>query len=78
MIFNISNPQPGTWQTLVQYSVSTANVYGTSAGFEFNTQVNMAVNAAATLAAGDVWEVTADVEDEGQPVPGLRCCRGAG
>ncbi|WAC61377.1 vWA domain-containing protein [Brevundimonas sp. SL130] len=69
-IFNLANPQPGVWQTLVQYSVGSP-VWGTSAGFEFDTQVNLHFDAPATLTAGAPLVARAQVLDEGQPVEGL-------
>ncbi|MFL6675322.1 MAG: vWA domain-containing protein [Massilia sp.] len=70
VIFNLNNPQPGRWQTLIQYSVPT-QIWGTSAGFEFDTQVNLQVDAPKFLKAGDTLRATAIVLDEGKPVEGL-------
>lgn len=69
-IFNLNTPQPGTWQTLVQYSVGSP-VWGTAAGFEFNTQVTLNLEAPATLKAGEPLLAQVRVLDEGEPVEGL-------
>jgi hypothetical protein len=69
-IFNIANPQPGTWQALIQYAVPSP-IWGTTAGFEFDTQVNLRVDAPRTLKAGEPLRATAQVLDEGKPVEGL-------
>jgi hypothetical protein len=69
-IFNIANPQPGTWQALIQYAVPNP-IWGNTAGFEFDTQVNLRVDAPKTLKAGDALRATAHVLDEGKVVEGL-------
>ncbi|HEU0301834.1 MAG TPA: vWA domain-containing protein [Longimicrobium sp.] len=69
-IFNLDGVQPGTWNTLVQYSVPQP-VYGTMGGFQLDTQVNMEVAAPTMQAAGEPLRFTAQVTDEGQPVEGL-------
>jgi hypothetical protein len=69
-IFNLSNAEPGTWRTLVQYSVPQ-QVYGTSAGFQFDTTVGLQVDAPALHSAGKPLRFNAKVLDEGQPVEGL-------
>lgn len=69
-IFNLTNPQPGNWQALVQYSVAS-QVWGTAAGFEFDTAVGLYVDAPSTLAAGQPLVARAQVLDEGKPVEGL-------
>jgi hypothetical protein len=69
-IFNVPNPQPGVWQTLIQYSVNS-QIYGTTAGFEFDTVVNLTFDAPTTLRAGEPLHFTAQVVDEGKVVEGL-------
>jgi len=69
-IFNIASPQPGTWQALIQYAVPSP-IWGNTAGFEFDTQVNLRVDAPKTLPAGEPLRATARVLDEGKVVEGL-------
>jgi hypothetical protein len=69
-IFNLTNVKPGLWKTLVQYSVPQP-AFGTVGGFQFNTQVNLFVDAPTLHTAGKPLYITASVLDEGMPVEGL-------
>jgi hypothetical protein len=69
-IFNLPSVQPGTWRTLVQYSVPQP-AWGTHAGFQFNTVANLEVVAPNVCKVGNPLRFTARLLDEGKPVEGL-------
>lgn len=69
-IFNLSSVQPGTWRTLVQYSVPS-QVYGTAGSFEFNSQVSLDVDAPVFHSSGKPLPFSVKMSDEGQGLDGL-------
>ncbi len=69
-IFNLENVQPGTWHTLVQYSVPMS-IYGTSGGFQFDTVVNLEVDGPSYHPIGEPLTFRARMIDEGSPIEGL-------
>jgi len=71
-IFNLQDVQAGTWRTLVQYSVSS-QIYGTSAGFQFNTiaSVSLDIDAPAVHEVGKPLSFKAKIIGNNEPIEGL-------
>lgn len=66
-IFNVYGVRPGTWKTLVQYSVPD-NLYGTTGGFEFNTLTTLDVEAPYIHKKGEPLTFTAKLLGDGKPI----------
>ena len=73
VVFDVPNPQVGTWNVYVQYAGSVNALYVTTGVFEFTpagaSEIRLAVDAPAVLAAGSALNVKARLlhEDE-EPV----------
>ncbi|HEY5262237.1 MAG TPA: VWA domain-containing protein [Solirubrobacteraceae bacterium] len=70
-IFNLQSPQPGTWQVLAQYTVQSP-IYGTSAGFEFESTTLLTLDLPPTAAVGEPVRVRAHLTDNGAPVENVK------
>ena len=66
-VFNVYGVQPGTWKTLVQYSLPET-IHGTTGGFEFNTLLTLNVEGPAVHQKGAPLTFTAKVFENGLPV----------
>lgn len=65
-VFNVNGVRPGTWKTLVQYSVPDS-LYGTTGGFEFNTLTTLDIEAPYIHKIGKPLTFTAKLLNDGKP-----------
>lgn len=70
-IFNVQAPPPGQWQVLSQYASQNGTV-ATTAAFEFDTQMELALDVPRTAGAGAPLTVRAHVTEQGRPVEGAQ------
>lgn len=66
-IFNVDAPQPGQWQVLCQYA-SQSGTFATTAGFEFDTELQLGLDVPRTLARGEPLTVRASLTDGTGPI----------
>lgn len=66
-VFNVNGVQPGTWKTLIQYSLPE-KLYGTSCGFEFNTLISLDIEAPNLHKVGNQLPFTAKLMENGKPI----------
>jgi von Willebrand factor type A domain len=70
-IFNVQSPAPGQWQVLSQYA-SQSGTYATTAGFEFDTQLELALDVPRTADPGSALTIRAHVTEQGRPLEGAQ------
>jgi hypothetical protein len=66
-IFNVNAPQPGEWNVLSQYAAQSGT-YATTAGFEFDTQLQLALDVPRSAAPGEKVTVRARLTDGTAPI----------